>query len=99
MARKMDKYREVYNDLRTIDQKISKYNKAVRELKAQRDILDAQLMKSMQKSTEGTIDGMVAIKVKTSIRNTATIGRVMQYAPEMADKIIQQTESKKIEVF
>lgn len=98
MARKMDKFRNDYESIKALDAKMTKMNKALRELKSERDKISAGLMKSMQTSTEGTIDGQVVMKVKTSVRKTATTARVMEFAPEVADKIILPVESKKIEV-
>lgn len=99
MARKMDKFRAEHKEIKSLDDKIAKYNKILKDLKAERAIHDSVIMKGMQNSTEGTIDGQVVFKVKTTERNTATIGRVHEFAPEVADKIIQKTTSKKIEVF
>ena len=98
MARKMDKFRNEHQSIRSIDEKIAKQNKILKDLKAQRETHSSVIMKAMQNSTEGTIDGQVVFKKKISERSTATIGRVREFAPELADKIIQTTKSEKIEV-
>lgn len=98
MARKMDKYAKQRDEIRALDKKLADYNKAIRELKASRESIEAVIMKGMQNSVEGTVDGQVAFRIKTSERKTATIARVREFAPEVQDQIIQKVTSKKIEV-
>lgn len=98
MARKMDMYRADRDRLKAIDEQMAKHNKAIRELKAEREPIDAHLQKVMRTSTEGTIDGHVAFKIKVTERSTATTARVREFAPKLAGKIIQKNVSKKIEV-
>lgn len=98
MARNMSKYRTEIAELKMLDAQISEINKSVYQMKKQRDILDATLMKAMGKSTEGNIDGETVIRIKTSERNSVTMASVLEHAPKLADKIIQKKTSKKIEV-
>lgn len=98
MARNMNKYTTHHNAIKTLDEKIAAQSKVVSDLRKERELIVAKVAKGMRNSTEGLIEGNVAFRKVSTERRSATIGRVLEHAPEMADKIIETKVSTKIEV-
>ena len=98
MARNMNKYAADRNALKDLDKKIADQSKVLSSYRKEREIIAAKISKGMRNSTEGSIEGRVAFRKVQSERRSATIGRVLEFAPELANKIIETKISTKIEV-
>lgn len=98
MARNMNKFAVDHNALKNLDVKISKQSKAISALRKEREVLESKIAKAMRNSTEGNIEGRLAFRKVSTERRSATIGRVLEFAPELANEIIQTKVSTKIEV-
>lgn len=98
MARKMDAHVDAIDEFRRISADVSKLESDARQLRKRRDELEAFLLGKMQKSDEATVNGEVVFKIAESSRKSVTIGRVMEFAPKLANKIIVENTSRKIKV-
>lgn len=92
MARNLNAHRSKVERLAIVRAEIKKrtteFNESVKDLVAEEEILNDSLVKTMAASVEGTLDGKVVLKRENTGRLTATKERVMQFAPEMYDKIM-----------
>lgn len=98
MARNMDKFAVDRNAMKKIDAEIAKHSKIVSQLRKERQVSEARIMKAMRTSTEGNINGELAFRKTSTERRSVTIGRVLEFAPEKAESLIQTKTSYKIEV-
>lgn len=98
MSRKMDAYADAIDEFRRISADVSKLESDARQLRKRKDELESFLLGKMQKSDEATVNGELIFKVAESARKSVSIGRVMEFAPKMANKIIVENVSRKIRI-
>lgn len=98
MARNMNKYAPHRDSIKALDKQIAAQSKALSDLRKEREMIVAKVSKGLRNSTEGLVEGAIAFRKVTSERRTTTIGRVLEFAPDQADKIIETKLSTKIEV-
>lgn len=96
MARKMDRYANKIEQLRTKMEQASALSKKKYQMDKEIKQLQSELLSAMGNSTEGTVDGEKAIEVVASDRRSVTIARVQEVCPELSEKLIQTSTSKKV---
>lgn len=94
--RKMDAFRTDVESLRQMNFELSKFEKEARKRREERDKLQNKIIAAMQSSTEATIDGEKAFEIVSTNRRSTSIDLVMQFAPELEDKLVVVKESKKV---
>lgn len=96
MSRKMDSRVTLMDELKKTRAEITEIGKTKRKLEAKASEIEQSLLKSMGKSTIGTVDGESFIEVYTSSRRSIRIETAEKVCPNLLDKLITKTESKKV---
>jgi len=96
MSRKMDNRAAMLAELKAGRATITEMGREKRKLEARMSEIEQSLIKSMGKSTIGTINGKDAIKIYESERSSIRIETAKMVCPDLVDKLITKTQTKKV---
>ena len=96
MARRFDAHKELVDEYRLVKQKCVELGREYRAVEAMEKKLRNEIAHLMQNSTVAEIEGTTVFELSQGSRSTVTIGRVMKFAPELADVLIETSTWPKI---
>lgn len=98
MSRKMDAHIHTIDDLRRRNGELTKMRRELRNAESEKSAIEAQLLKTMGKSTIGTVNGQVVISIGDTERRSVSVSTVEKVCPELKDKLVVVHEGKKVKV-